>query len=269
MRLSYNPVRQLGQAIFLCRDWRTRLMAMVAAYFDDSDTAGAAVIAGFVAETDQWIQFSREWSGLLEECQLSGFHMVDYAHSNNEFKDWKGKEKKRREFLENAIGIIRRRVRCPIGIVLDRQEYDRFVNTGPRRAAFGSRYTTACFLSLLMTGCWADDFSEREPIAYFFDDGNPNKGQFQEAFHKLKRDPKLASAYRLGSLTFADDRLINPLQASDFLAYEASKFWTDHKFGLRKPRASCVAVVRGLSNDYMRIVDSSLLRRMAKDMNAL
>jgi hypothetical protein len=241
---------------------------MMTAHFDESDTDGAAVVAGFVAEAKQWVHFSREWKALLSEHSLQCFHMKNFAHSKKEFEGWNDDEPKRQRFIQRAVGIIKRRVRVPIGVIIDRDLYENFVSTPARKVAFGNHYTTASYLCLLLTGAWAEYTSHRESVAYVFDRGNRHRTEFEEAFNKSKDVPELVQRYRLGSLSFEDDRKLEPLQASDLIAYEMSKFWTDKKnTGKRLPRFPLEKLME-LPCEYLMIADAELFNRMAADMRA-
>jgi len=92
-------------------------------------------------------------------------------------------------------------------------------------------------MSLLKCANWADDRRLSESIAFIFDDGNANRQYFQRAFDVCKRS-RFGNPYHFGSLTFADDKMILPLQAADFIAYEVGKVCTDAKHDRRRFRGS-------------------------------
>src|SRR5260221_11941380 len=98
-------------------------MAAFTAYFDESDTPQASVVAGVITEVEQLSHFEREWKGLLESEHLDYFHMKEFAHSKGQFEPWNGHEARRRNFLTCLIGILQRRTRISVGVLLDRADY--------------------------------------------------------------------------------------------------------------------------------------------------
>jgi len=75
------------------------------------------------------------------------------------------------------------------------------------------------------------------PIAFVFDRGNPQKPDLQRAFDLFMQHP-MSVKCKFGSLTFADDCKVKPLQAADFIAYEACKVYTDLATDKRRLRES-------------------------------
>lgn len=241
-------------------------MAMLTAYFDESNTKGAVVVAGLLGKTSQWERFNQEWRQLLAEYQISHVHMREFAHFRGEFSSWKGDEGKRRSFIDRIIGVISRRSIISVGIVLDVDVYKDFVTTPERKRVFVNPYTTASYLCLLSVGRWADKRSYEELVAYVFDRGNPHRRDFEKAYSQSAAIPQLNQRYRLGRLSFGDDKDILPLQGSDFIAYEISKTWTQARFDERRRsmRVSMRKASDKICNDW-RVVTPMMLRAIAAD----
>lgn len=236
-------------------------MAFFTAYFDESDTPRAGVVAGCVLSVEQIDPFNREWLELLAEYELSSFHMNEFVQSKLEFTSWRGREQRRKEFIQRIVGIIARRG-ISIGVVVDRQDFDDFVCTPERRRFFKNIYTTASYMCLFLSGRWADKHGHGNPIKYVFDDGNSRRGDFESAYSASKEIPDLENRYRLGQLSFEDDKTVPPLQAADFVAYEISKFWTDKSH--REPRRSLMEAMDKICHGW-RIVTPEMLGAIARD----
>jgi hypothetical protein len=76
---------------------------MFTAYFDGSgspDDTQVLAVAGFIASTEQWVEFERNWEEVLSRFDAPPLHMRHFAHSIKEFADWKGDEDRRRFFFE-------------------------------------------------------------------------------------------------------------------------------------------------------------------------
>lgn len=103
----------------------TRLVAMLTLYCDASgkEQDSHLVVAGFVAPAEDWLSFETEWGQVLQRYKLKYFHMREFAHSRGQFKDWKGKEKQRRELLNRLITVLVRRAKCWMGACLLRETY--------------------------------------------------------------------------------------------------------------------------------------------------
>jgi Protein of unknown function (DUF3800) len=216
---SYSPIQHIAHSLSFSH-WRKSLMSVVTAYFDESNSESAIAVVGIIAEAAQLDRLNAEWGDLLDREKISSFHMKDYAHSRGEFESWKKDEKRRREFLRRIIAIISRRARTVVGVLIDRAAYAKAREHSPLFAeVYDTEYTAAGFLSLLKCSNWADKQEVAGPIAFIFDDGNPQKKAFQRAFNICKRSPE-AGPCHFGSLTFADDRHVRPLQVADFVAYE-------------------------------------------------
>lgn len=225
-------------ALTMCHgpEWRKRIMAVFTAYFDESNTAGAACVAGCIASAEQWVRFEKEWLELMRHHGLCDpFHMKEFNHSRAQFQSWQGETARRNEFMRLAIGIITRRVQIGVGMVIDPAIFDEFVmENEKRREFFDSPYVTLATLCLGQVEIWANRNGISEAVDYVFDDGNVRRGKLLDSFYENKQKPELQKRYRMGECTFADDKGVIPLQASDVVAYEISKYWTDRHKRLRR-----------------------------------
>lgn len=214
-------------------------MAIVTAYFDESDSKTASVVSGLAATSDRWEAFHRDWSRLLAKYKLSALHMKDYAHSNGEFESWRGDEMKRAAFLRGVIEIISRRVMIAVGVVIDREAFKKTIAREPQILDFyKDEYTTAGFMSILLACKWGDNCGFTEPIDFVFDRGNSKRKNFESAYDIACLSQSSERSADLGALSFADDMKLTPLQACDFVAYETCKVYTDLDAGIMRFRKS-------------------------------
>lgn len=187
---------------------RERNMAFCSAYFDESTGNGSPilVVAGFLSTDAQWAQFESEWKAVLADFGITAFHMQHFEKRKGKFRVMQ--KPVRKKLFGALIEIIK------------------------NRAAFGF----ACATHIL---AFNEVFQGRErtavgsPVAFFYDTGHNNSGEVAESFVSEKNDSE-NTEYRLGSLTFADDELVVPLQAADIAAYELWK-WLDEHYA-SKPR---------------------------------
>jgi len=223
-------------------------VAIATAYFDESDSPIACVVAGVALTVDRGLSFEGEWQRMLDKYKISALHMKVFAHSNGEFKEWKGDEAKRRQFIERVIDILARRCMVCLGVVIDRNAFKSTIAVDADITRFyANEYSTASFMSLLIAQKWAKATKLNVPVDYVFDRGNPKKKDFQRAYDYAQLIPVEAKA--LGALTFADDTSVLGLQAADFVAYEVCKVYTDVNRGQMRLRASLHAMMRRVRCD--------------------
>jgi hypothetical protein len=85
-----------------------RLIAMLAAYFDESGThqgSGFITMAGYISPVGDWKRFQTQWTKTLLRAGLAPsvpFHMADLVARRPPF-DWP--DRKRDAVLKNLIGI--------------------------------------------------------------------------------------------------------------------------------------------------------------------
>jgi hypothetical protein len=210
----------------------------------------------------------REWRLLLATENLPYIHMKEFAHSTGPFESWKGDEPRRRELVCRMVGIIARRVRISIGIVIDRAGYASARTESEIFSGFYvNEYTAAGFMSLLRTSTWAEERGVDGRIAFVFDKGNPKRKDFQKAFDLADQTP-LTAEYRMGCLTFGDDIEITPLQAADFIAYEVCKFCTDAANQKKRVRGSLKSLMKAVPSDW-KVASPDMLLKLAAEANTL
>jgi len=202
-------------------------MAFYSAYFDEStgNNSPILVVAGFLSTDAQWMLFEKEWREVLAEFQLSAFHMQHFATRKKEFQNMD--EHTRKALLGKLLNIINQRAKLGFAAVVHTQLFED-VFKGRDRTEIGSPYRLCCTACFLEVGEWAKKNYQIEPVAYFFDAGNPHSNEVSLGFKESTDNPNNAEL-RLGSITFEDDKVLVPLQAADIAVYEIWK-WLDEHF---------------------------------------
>src|ERR1035438_3878625 len=196
---------------------------MMEAYFDESGThAGSPVmcVAGYLLSAEQALHLDREWAETLTEFGVSCFHMADCAHSVDEFIGLD--PRKRKDLLVRLIGIIKRRVEIGIAVSISETDFGRIDAPKWKR---GGPYSLAALQVLAAVVSWADRYSYKGKISYFFESGHKHQSHTNKAIDMLRaRDQEGGVNYlRYHSHTFAGKCDLRPLQAADLLAYEWQK----------------------------------------------
>lgn len=201
-------------------------MAKYTAYFDESGTHGGShmlVVSGYVASDEQWQGFEQEWNDALANAGLTHFHMKDFAHSLNEFKDWKGDEERRVKFIRQLIEIIRKNTRRSISSAVRLQDYKRLNETYRLQESY-SPYSICILGCLASISRWHSEHSYIEPVALVLEDGVTHKGEFQRFY----------SPTNFHSVAFAKKHDHAGLQAADFVAWEHLKAYNQFESGAFK-----------------------------------
>jgi hypothetical protein len=188
-------------------------MAAFTIYLDESGSPNdteAVVVAGFIAETAQWIEFERNWNEVLSRFGVSGLHMRHFAHSNSEFAGWKGDETKRRDFLSRLISVIRTRVTHSFASAVMMEDYHKVDRTYFISEIF-KPYTIAGRTCVSKVRSWAERRGINPlEISYFFEDGAADKTDLK---YRLNQD-------QISNCHFIPKEASVALQSADLLAYE-------------------------------------------------
>ncbi len=230
--LGARTLAELADAIFPV--WaRTRLMAMLEGYFDESGTADDArvlVVAGYIAEVKQWKRFQIEWWQALANAGLNPneapFRMSEFAarrqpHMNGKtpFADWS--EKKAIAVFNALIEIICKRVRVGVASVVDVSEYEAIKGS----ADFPwNRYHFCVTRCIIQAYQWAVKNGIDNPIAYVFEDGTTQEKEVRRAAAELLADKQFGRMYKFDSLTFKSKLEFLQLQAADIVAWQSRRY---------------------------------------------
>jgi hypothetical protein len=76
---------------FASADNRRKYTIVLAAYLDASDPepgVPVAVVAGFLASTEEWARFESLWKPFLKEFGIARFHATKYFARREQFQNW-------------------------------------------------------------------------------------------------------------------------------------------------------------------------------------
>jgi hypothetical protein len=265
---QYSLEKHLAMAIFMGR-WREGLLGMFTTYFDASGSpddvrTAAVVVAGFVATAEQWIEFDRNWNDALSRFHVSALHMKDYAHSRRDYADWEKDQGKRQEFLAALINIVCTRMRHSFVSAVMLDGYRR-LNQKYYLEECVKPYSIAGNTCIAKVKRWADTQGiPQDQIAYFFEDGDADKGDFMQ---HAKRSHGFTPLFLPKTRSVA-------FQAADLLAYEHLLANTKiYKSGsgtvsfreLRYPLKALDKIPNGDGGEDWGVHDDELLERHCKE----
>jgi hypothetical protein len=202
------------------------------------------VVAGYIANIDQWERWQFDWKLMLIKYDIPYFHMKEFIACNKAFKHpkWKS-ENYRKAFMGDMIDVIKSWTIASIASVIKQSVYDR-ANQGYKLDAYANPYVLAARDCAAQTRKFIRETIEStQAIAYIFEKGDEGHGLLVEAmiktglpapiFKRPRPDLKNPQADR-------DDPPAIQLQTSDLNAWEVrrgEKDWRS-KQKLRKSQFS-------------------------------
>lgn len=232
----YSPLSHLARSVFPYTD-KTRLIFMLSAYFDESGHSrhtDFVSMAGIVAPLQKWERLEIDWKEALKEFELSEWHTSDFAHSLNEYKQYKGKEEKRREMYSRFMNLIRATDGMPMGAIVSMTAWNKML------PAVQKSFLDPYFLCLQDCGHGASVYAIKEPpshqVMMIFDNNEEFKGRVPKLYEYMQRNFNYGS--RLAEEpVFRSALSVVQLQAADIVAYELRQRYDNLlKSPERKPR---------------------------------
>ncbi len=210
-------------------------MLMLTAYLDETghskDNLQKFVgMGGLIATAKNWEIFEKKWKKSLRKYDVSFLHMKDFAHSRKEFAKWKGDKTIRSQFLSELMQAIKAANAFPFGCSIPIDLY----REHPKhlQASIKNPYYLAFMMCSMIMSYWVEPFrSYGETIAPVFAEQTEFQFQAMRMYEGLKRDNSISDL--IDSPVFRPMAKLVPLQAADFVAYEALKesyrrFYTPH-----------------------------------------
>jgi hypothetical protein len=220
-------VETLTLALF--HEWRPSAWFMIlTAYLDGSGTEPSApvcTVAGYLGTADKWKSFDLEWNAMLAEFEIEYYHAVDLHHGKQQFENW---PREKRDNLRNwAKSITGRHAICGFSSVLKRADYDKVFKAAPEGPSKKIHNEfSLCFLGCLEAVCrtLSNFVTDKEnSITFVLESGDPGKGYIVNFFDRYKYDllPHLSGL--LHTISFANKKTCQGVQAADYLAHWVHK----------------------------------------------
>jgi Protein of unknown function (DUF3800) len=197
---------------------------MFKAYCDESGTerdAKILVLAGLLAPAVRWKRFETDWKLVLASHGVCYFRAHDFYKRKEQFAlgtVWDNRLK-REQFIQQLLQVIQSRETAPALALVS------LVYLAAHQRIFGKSrlsstpYTVGCSGCWLLASKWAEEENHKEEIAFIFDNGHKNDRHMLEVYQRAQQYGPFRQEFRLGGLSFEDDRTTTPLQAADLLAY--------------------------------------------------
>jgi hypothetical protein len=193
---------------------------MLKAHFDDSGkwldpTETAVVVAGAIADFDQWEIFDAKWKLVLNEFKVSELHMRDFAHFRGEYKNWN--EPTRQNFIGQLLELAKMHIRKPIGALLPKDQFDELPQE-VKEKWLGDPYIVCLWDTIGMSVDVAAELYDQD-LEIVCDVQPKLQGKGKQVYHACKK--YLLNRQRLKGFAFASSKDFPGLQLADLIAYEA------------------------------------------------
>lgn len=209
------------------------------AYFDASGHQASqkfVVVAGFVSSVETWDAFNNQWNTRLSKDHIGYFHATEFAHSINQFADWRNDEPRRRALLSDLMTILKSHAFRMFGSIVINQALTEQMPSELRDEFYINSYSLAGRAAAGKLRQWLIRERWNTNTLLAFEDGDLGKGLLMQT---LTRDgfgepvflPKVTDCAAPGG------RVVSPLQAADWLAYElflASKTQEPTRWAIRE-----------------------------------
>ena len=242
---------------------------MFTACFDASGSESdksIVVVAGFVSSAKEWQAFSHLWNQRLEKDDISYFHMKEFAQSVGQFKSWDKQEKRRRLLLCDLMSIIKRHAFRKFGCAIAHKKAER-ISQEHLDEFLLTAYCLCGRQCAADVNSWARMEKITSPIEFVFEDGDKGKGRLMQRFEddqlpipifKPKTDRILSDGRVVPGFT--------PLQACDFLAYEALLIMKGIE-GIKKQSLRWAAIEFQQMPEIMGFYSDDAIDRLNKMLN--
>jgi hypothetical protein len=223
-------VQRLAELLLLSESARCERLLMIIepfnGYMDESgthDDSQIIAMAGYVSTYDRWIQFEKDWGGVLRHrCLKEPFHMTDFETRHGEFCDnnyWTPGI--RESLIERLTYIAKRSTVLGVGVVIQRKDYERLI-PDDLKADFQNPYYLLLYFCLVLLAKWNQEIPEPcKPIRFLFDRKKGFEGEAAKLYYGVK---DRHDQYRLLSdMDFGSKDEDIPLQAADLIVYEVAK----------------------------------------------
>lgn len=194
------------------------------AYYDESGThqgSPITVLAGFVGDTDGWIEFDREWRKILLKYDLRFIRAKQMFHRQSAFAGWSAKQIG--HLAADIMYVLQERRLFHVSkIVLKENDYRRYyVGDGPisKRERLDTRYGLCLRSSLNFHPMLLAKLDRDSSINFVLEAGHRNAGDALRVFNEIKDDRNQPWSRALCSISFGAKTDFPALQAADLVAY--------------------------------------------------
>ena len=212
-------------------------VAVFRAYLDSSSADEIVTVGGYVSTIDQWERLAPDWNAILEQqgvVETDGYrclHMKDLTAGRRGFPNWTNEQSK--ALFSRLEPLLNTRVCVAVSRSVSTAAFNDAMAVLAVRFP-GVQFQTVLSFTVIQTlhtiASWCSHRGINGPqMGYFFEAGDPRETvrEITETMNDVASNPAKAATYRIAGWGFGSKRLV-PLQAADWLAYEAHLYGKRH-----------------------------------------
>jgi hypothetical protein len=145
---------------------------MLEIYWDESGSHDSdhLIVAGYIAPSENWSQFTWEWKQILDEYRLPYFRMQEFRNGRSKLFGHLSRTAKQR-VIEQLIKTIRTHVSLGIISSVNVKKFNSLVPQKVR-GIWGAAYTVCIHACLDEIKNWTNQSEYSGPIFFTFDSGH-------------------------------------------------------------------------------------------------
>jgi hypothetical protein len=205
---------------------------------------GIMCVAAALFEAFPYDLFLHEWQPILDEWGAPAFHATDFYPGGGKYF-WRKRKGEQHPEPERAARyerhcreipqIIARHVRQLFIITIRPSEYEA-IAPATWRARFGGPHRVVAQMMVAKCGWWADKTGYDGEIAYFYETGDDEGAQVEDALDKLWDDPVKRKHGRMAATPIGVPKgRARGLEVADFLAWHWNKWWVETLIEKERP----------------------------------
>ncbi len=231
-------------------------MVLLNAGLDDAGGSGTGFTAysGYIAFSEDWGGFSRDWVRVLQQKGLSYFHAKDYLYENRIQGSAAECEQHHFNLIEPFVDVVHKHQLFGVSVAVETASY--VALTAPQKKLVGDPTALVLQVFVKTIANWTLGLNDEAILTFMLDEGDQRNGAMLQAYQAVKRaNPEWKNL--LASISFGDDELYPPIQAADLLGNSFHKYLKGEQLSYARLSRSGLPVTERQHVEY--VLDSMAL----------
>lgn len=225
-------------------------MVLLNAALDDAggSETGYVAYSGYIAFSEDWGCFARDWSWAVQRKGLSHFHARDYLYARRIQGSAVENEQHHFKLVEPFVNIVHKHALFGISVAVGIAPYSLLTPQEKRLVGTPTALVLQMFVKTL--AAWTRGINDRNLITFMLDESDQRNGAMLQAYQIVKRaNPEWKSL--LSSIAFGDDEFYPSIQAADLLGNSFHKHLKGEQLSYARLSRSYLPVVERQHVDYV------------------
>lgn len=199
------------------------LMVLLNAGLDDAGGSGTGYVAysGYIAFSGDWGAFTRDWSRVLGQKNLTHLHVKDYLYERRIQGSAAECEQHHFNLIEPFASVVHEHKLFGISVAVETASYAAL--TAPQKKLAGDPTALVLQVFVKTLAGWTFGLNDGAVLTFMLDESDQRNGAMLQAYRAVKRsNPEWEKL--LASIGFGDDKFYPSLQAADLLGNSFHKY---------------------------------------------